>query len=89
MHLHRGAVHHRDLGVRNDQTSIAQTFEHRVPTPITRRQAALRATVFQNVQNIIQYPPVTPSNVASGLREQVLYLMKLLFRKLRVDLIVE
>ena len=60
---------------------------HRVPTPITRRQAAPGATVFQNVQNTVEYPPMTPSNIAPGLREQVLYLGKLLFRKLHADLL--
>ena len=42
---------------------------------------------FQNVQNTVEYPPMTPSNIAPGPREQVLYLVKLLFRKLHDDLL--
>ncbi len=47
----------------------------------------LGATVLQNVKNSVQHPPMTPPDIAAGLRKQIPYLVKWLFRKLHAELL--
>ena len=43
--------------------------------------------MLQNVKNTVQHPPMTPSDIAAGLRRQIPYLVKWIFRKLHANLL--